>query len=311
MAENKTSYLSTVITVIVIAIIIAGYSILRSKGVIMKERYFYAYFNDVKGLQPSSAVQVNGVRIGKIADVNINEKKYIKITILLNQTVQLPTGTKAELSAAGLTGDKVINLLPGKGPGYIPDGSTIASGLDTNLMSVSVQITPYIETAHTVLDATNITLAGVNEMIRKGVFTSMSNTLISFDRQTSKYSKIAADFNKKSDELAVSIGKANKSAANLAAKNGEIKQTLKDAEQSTGELAAKPLKKNLEGLQASLESLQKTIKDASKENDKLLTDKKAYNDANTSLKQTKEDMEATMDNPPGFSILGKSKKKKS
>lgn len=178
-------------------------------------------------------------------------------------------------------------------------------------MSVSVQITPYIETAHTVLDATNITLAGVNEMIRKGVFTSMSNTLISFDRQTSKYSKIAADFNKKSDELAVSIGKANKSAANLAAKNGEIKQTLKDAEQSTGELAAKPLKKNLEGLQASLESLQKTIKDASKENDKLLTDKKAYNDANTSLKQTKEDMEATMDNPPGFSILGKSKKKKS
>lgn len=306
MAEAKRNY-GNIIAITIVVILAAGYYILRSNGVIMKERHFYAYFNDVKGLQASSAVQVNGVRVGKIADITLNSKQYIKLVLTVNDDVKLPQGTKAELSSAGLTGDKIINLIPGNGPGLLADETTLPTGLDTSVMPVSVQVTPYIETFKSILNASDITLNGINELIRTGTFTSFTNALISLETDTRSYAKLAAGVNKKSDEIVHTINDFSNSSAKLAAKNKDIRNTITNADSSTARLAAKPLRQNIESIQASLQTIRKSVKDIN-DNSKLLNDKKAYNDANASLQQTTNNMQSTMEHPKGFRIIGKSKK---
>lgn len=306
MAEAKKNY-GNIITITIVAILATGYYLLRSNGVIMKERHFYAYFNDVKGLQASSAVQVNGVRVGKIADVTLNSKHYIKLVLTVNDDVKLPKGTKAELSSAGLTGDKIINLIPGAGPGYLPDETTLPTGLDTSVMPVSVQVTPYVETFKSILNASDITLNGINELIRTGTFTSFTNALISIETDTRSYAKLASVTNKKSDEIVRSINAFSNSSAKLAAQNRDIRNTINNADSSTSRLAAKPLRQNVESIQSSLQTIRKSLKGIN-DNNKLLNDKKAYNDANASLQQTTNDMQSTMEHPKGFRIIGKSKK---
>lgn len=306
MAEAKKKY-GNIITITIVAILATGYYLLRSNGVIMKERHFYAYFNDVKGLQASSAVQVNGVRVGKIADVTLNSKHYIKLVLTVNDDVKLPKGTKAELSSAGLTGDKIINLIPGAGPGYLPDEATLPTGLDTSVMPVSVQVTPYVETFKSILNASDITLNGINELIRTGTFTSFTNALISIETDTRSYAKLASVTNKKSDEIVRSINAFSNSSAKLAAQNRDIRNTINNADSSTSRLAAKPLRQNVESIQSSLQTIRKSLKGIN-DNNKLLNDKKAYNDANASLQQTTNDMQSTMEHPKGFRIIGKSKK---
>lgn len=93
---------------------------------------FKARFKDnVSGLERSAPVKYQGLRVGRVDDMQIaaDDPRLIEVTMALAPTTVLYEGTQAVLDASGLTGLKTINLTPGdprKKP--LPEGTVLPTG---------------------------------------------------------------------------------------------------------------------------------------------------------------------------------------
>lgn len=308
MSEEKKKNLTSAIvrTVIFIAVGIAVYYFIRNDKK-QKEYDYYAYFNDVKGLARSSEVQINGVRVGKITDVQLTEQRTLKVVITTKEGVQLPEGTVASLASGGMTGDKIVKLIPGKGPS-LPDKATLITNLDTSVLPLEVRITPMLKTAKLMLRGTDSALHTFDVFLRAGLISSTVADLIYLEKETQGYAKLSEQYNRKSDEIVASINDADRSVSDAANNFKDVGAKISNAEQSTANIARRDLAGNVKSLQRSFASLGKTFSRMNASD--AVNDKKAYNSTSGSLDTLNRNMQATYNDPPGFTIFGSSKKKK-
>ncbi|RYE23448.1 MAG: MCE family protein [Sphingobacteriales bacterium] len=314
MAEETKSNLKAriITTVIFVAACIIAFSIMK-RNKKRREYDYYAYFNDVAGLARSSQVQINGVRVGKITDVQITEDRRLKVIITTVEGVELPEGTIASLASGGLTGDKIVKLLPGKGPGILPDKATLVTNLDTSVLPMSARIKPLMKTAKVMLRGSDSILRAFNLFMSSGLVANTANDLIYLEKETKSFSLLSEKYNTQTGDLAKQIDDANRSTASAAKNFKDLSAKIKDAEQSTRNTANKDLVSNVKQLQGNIQSLNKNLKKLNSADDrlgKLVSDKKDYGDVSGSLGTLNANLQSTYDDPPGFTIFGSSKKKK-
>ena len=69
-------------------------------------------FDSVAGLNDKAPVRVAGVRVGTVESIGLLGRRA-RVTLLLDQPVELTAGSTARISNAGILGDKYIELVPG------------------------------------------------------------------------------------------------------------------------------------------------------------------------------------------------------
>lgn len=78
-------------------------------------------FDSVAGLNAKSPVRVAGVRVGTVEAIEL-EGRRARVKLLLEQPVDLPEGSRATVTNAGILGDKYVELIPGEaGRPLLPD----------------------------------------------------------------------------------------------------------------------------------------------------------------------------------------------
>lgn len=85
----------------------------------------HAEFTDASGLLPRNDVTMQGIPVGAVGEVELNEKGYVDVEILLDQGVEVPQGSIAEIVRRSPIGELTMELVPGEGP-PLQDGATIA-----------------------------------------------------------------------------------------------------------------------------------------------------------------------------------------
>lgn len=125
--------------IIAILILIFGIDYLKGINLFRPAHYYLAYYDNVDELTVSSPVLINGYKVGQVREVNFNYEKpgKVEVVMALDKNLQLPEGTVADLGTTLLSGAR-IELTMGKGPGMIPSGGEVPSGVKAGLMS-SVQ----------------------------------------------------------------------------------------------------------------------------------------------------------------------------
>ena len=82
----------------------------------------YADFSNASGLKPGSAVEIAGVRVGRVTGIDLNGARS-KVTISLNKDVRLQDDVIASIQTKGLLGERYVLLTPGGSEDYIaPEG---------------------------------------------------------------------------------------------------------------------------------------------------------------------------------------------
>jgi len=309
MEPNKKN--NTVRTIVTIAIVAAGV-FAYNKFLRSKPNEYIAFYTTVKGLQSSSPVMIKGVRVGKIKDVQIQPDGLVKVTLLLHKDMQIPDSTKALLTSSGLLGDKSITLTLANNNRYMEPGDTLVSELDNSEVGASNKVEPIAETIHYLLYSTDTTLRGINVLLQHGLATKFVMPLKSFEKSIKKYEGISADLNK-DNSITNGIAAANKSSGELAAKSTGWKKNLQSIQQSSKELADKNMQQQLKDIGGNVKKLSASVNNISKEGgsvNKMATDKSTYTNAAKQLDTANSSMKELKNDPPGFSIFGKSKKKK-
>ncbi len=119
-----------------VVLLVLGFLIMRIEDLDFfapEGRRVTALFDSVAGLDDKAAVRVAGVRVGRVDGVGL-EGRRAKVSLLLEQPVQLSEGTRAAIATSGLLGDKYVELIPGPaGAPPLAEGATIEGEVPVTL----------------------------------------------------------------------------------------------------------------------------------------------------------------------------------
>ncbi len=243
-----------------ILIFIGGFYFLKGADLFSGENKFYAYYDNVQGLQVSSSVQVKGVNEGRVSDIELQKDGKVKVTIAVTKKVDIPVGTTAELASSDLLGTKVIILNLGMGTQLMEDGATLPASIESGIIdNLSVEISPLVTDLREVLSSLDTVLVGVGGVLNEETANSLTNTISSLDVTMKNFSELAEKLNEESDELTSMISNANSITENLARNNESITNIIRNAEKTTNELSAAPIEQTVKDLKAASEQLNQIL----------------------------------------------------
>ncbi len=83
-----------------------------------------AVFSDVSGLQVNTGVEMSGVKIGRVVEIELKDYRA-HVRMRIDNDVDLPDpGTEARIVTEGLLGERYIAITPGHGRDDIPKDGT-------------------------------------------------------------------------------------------------------------------------------------------------------------------------------------------
>jgi phospholipid/cholesterol/gamma-HCH transport system substrate-binding protein len=287
--EVKTAVL--VISGILLFVFLFNY--LKGENILDSSRTYYALYDNVEGLAPSTPVTINGMNVGKVKAIAFkgDGSGKLLVTLLVDNDFEFSKNSKAELYDLGLIGGKAIAIIPAFDDSEIAVSgtylnTTVKAGL-TDL--VNQRLTPLQEKIEVVMSETDSLLVNFNEIldadtknnIKEGI-AELNATIKSF-KQTSISLNILVDNNQESITATLSnFEKTSESFAKLSDSlaNANLAETIKDLQSTIKSFDAVMASiNNGEGSVGKLlkdESLYNNLEAASKEMEELLRDIKLH-----------------------------------
>jgi phospholipid/cholesterol/gamma-HCH transport system substrate-binding protein len=168
------------------AVLVWGFSFLKNKNILYKERVLIAVYNHVNGLNPSNPVYINGVKVGQVGKVYFNPdmKGDIIVQLVFTDKFPVPSNSVARIFSEDLMGSKAIEILLGTSPEIAQSGDTLSTDVETSLKdAVNQQILPLKLKAEDLLSSIDSLLVTVKGIFNKDIREDLSASIKSI-RQT-------------------------------------------------------------------------------------------------------------------------------
>lgn len=96
-----------------IGVFFLAFRIGKSEFIGQKTYSLTAVFNNLSGVSENGRVEIAGVRVGSVENIELNENFQAIVTLKLPEHLKLDDDTIAAVKTSGLIGDRFIELLPG------------------------------------------------------------------------------------------------------------------------------------------------------------------------------------------------------
>lgn len=304
MAANRIK--KALPTIIVALVAIISYLIYNYAYLVYQEYDYYTYYNDIQGLQRSSPVFINGVRVGEVSNINIKDRKGVMVTMSIKKEVTIPKGSTALLASSGILGEKLINLELTNNKNIYQHKDLITGKYDTSILEMSDQINPILESADYILSTADKNLSGYKKKLENGLVEKSHKDVKHAEANMNKYQKQVAQINSSADKISQSLAKLKNQSAEMVRNKKELNTSITNAEKSTGSLAQQDFTATADELQETVKEVRKkaTEVEQSPTVQKALTDDKSYNNANKQIKDAHQQLTEMKENPSGISLIG-------
>ncbi len=269
-----------------------GYSFLKGKAVFANYKTYYVTYDNVEGLAKSAPVTLNGLAIGKVNDIKIDESTG-KLIVELQITTDFPISSTslATIYEPGLIGGKQIAIEPDfKNKDLAVNGQELKGNLKLSLSaSVQEKLVPLQAKLESILNNTDRLLSGVNTILDKKsqeniktALSELSQTMLELHATSASassilndnksdlkgvitnFKKVSTDFAKISDSLnRADLGKTVKNLNKTLAKVDGVMLDLQSGKGTAGKLLKD-------------EALYNSLKATTKEMELLLQDVRLY-----------------------------------
>jgi phospholipid/cholesterol/gamma-HCH transport system substrate-binding protein len=99
---------------VLIGLLAVGYLSLQVGGLETRGGLvLYANFAQIGGLAERAPVVISGVKVGKVKKIELAPDLRARVTLDVDDRLELPVDTSASIRTAGLLGDQFIELEPG------------------------------------------------------------------------------------------------------------------------------------------------------------------------------------------------------
>lgn len=302
--EIKTAIL--ILSGIFLFIFIFNY--LKGENLLTSSRKITAIYDNVEGLAISSAVTINGHRVGKVHDINFygDGSGMLEVVMLIDSDFKFSKNSSAQLYESGLIGGKAISIIPANDGGRdAVSGDVLISKTKPGLTElVNQRLTPLQEKIESVMESTDILLNNVNSIFDKQTKVNIKQSIIQFKNTISAFETTSNSLNNllQNNETVITSTLEN---FNLISEDlSMVSSTLSEAD----------LAETIRGLRSSIITFGKLlngIEDGEGTFGKLIKDDGLYNNLDDTLTQLEallEDMKLHPKRYVHFSLFGKKDK---
>lgn len=295
------------IVILGIAALVQGFSYLKSNSLLGKSTTLYAVYDHVGGLQPGTAVSLNGYSIGTIDDITfLDESGKLLVSFTLTTNLPIPVDSKAELYDTSVLGGKGLQIVLGT-----PDMANVQDK-DTLITSVKIGMTDRITELMEPLEAkvnsaiveTDLLMRNLNQLLDSDSQALLRETLKNLSDTSSSLKVIAENVSENLTANEQALGTILENTAALTSNLSDVSKTLSEAD--------------LQGLFADLDSsvsntkeLLESIKNGDGAVGQLFTNEQLYISLRENLNQLEWLLQDLRLNPKRYlsvSVFGKKQK---
>ncbi len=121
--KNEVKIGLTVLLAIIVAIV--GFRFMRDVPIFRQTLEISAVFDRGDGINRGSLVNLKGVKIGSVSRVRLTPENRVRVTMQLNEELQIPDNSVAHLTSLGIVEGKSIVIHLGDSEDYIEYGGEI------------------------------------------------------------------------------------------------------------------------------------------------------------------------------------------
>lgn len=248
-----------------LVILVVGYKFLKGNNLFDNHKTYYAIYDNVAQLDPSSPVFTRGIKVGTVLKVQLAEDNpdKVKVTIDIKGNIKLPQNAKAVLVSTGILGGKAIDLRFDHHctNDCIPNKGTIPTEVESILSSMlpKSEINEYMDAIGSSLKSS---LDSTGKKTQLNAIThDLSSTIRNLHLLSIKLNElIAANTKQVNTTLSGFATLSNTLASNAKS----IDQSLKNLEAISSQINSSNPGQLVESTKSTISSLQKTSNEASK-----------------------------------------------
>ncbi len=302
------------LTAIAIVVLILGFNYLKGRNITDTSDKLYAVFPDVRGLAVSNAVFINGLQVGKVADMKEKDKNLSGIIIGINLTkdINIPNNSVVTITSE-LLGSTALDIVLGDSKTLAEDGDTLATKESLSVMGeFTKSVNPAIDNANQALIQLQMLIKRLNEIVDPRTQTNIQGIVASLNSTSQSLDRLLND---KNGSLARSLNNVELFTGNLAKNNDKINSTLTNLDKASGNFANLKLDEAVQSLQNTMVKLENAVaKIDSKQGTLglLLNDTKLYDQllmTNRSLTTLLDDLRVNPKRYVNISVFGRKDKK--
>lgn len=302
------------LTAIAITLLILGFNYLKGKSISTRNDQIYGVFTNVEGLQPSNPVFINGLQVGKVANMHKKDKNLsgIIVTIELTEDVNIPDNSVAAIDNQ-LLGTTSVKIELGGSKKYLEDGGTIQTtelpGLQKKLEST---LSPAIANINKTLESLNDLILKIGSIVDPTAKGNIQQMLANLNEATKSLDQM---MNPQSGSLGKSLKNVETITNGLAKDGGKIDSTINNFSKLSSKLSEAKISESIDALKNSLTNFNAILaKMNSKEGTlgALLNDRQLYDEfrqTNRSLNTLLDDLRVNPKRYVNISVFGKKDKK--
>lgn len=286
-----------------LALLIWGYNFLKGKDLFSSNRTFYVNYDNVEGLNQASTVTINGMIVGKVNNIFMNNEGTITVELSVNSPIEIPASTVAEIYSPGMLDGKQVALIVDFSDGNLASsGDFLNSGVKIGLLDgLSGKADPIMVKLDSVLYNVNQLVVGLNNTLDDSLKASLQNSLAELNHTLKNTTQITTGFNRIVADNEQKIGTI---VSDFSETSGNLKQMSE-------ELAQADLKATLDKFEETADNLSNMMaKIESGEGNlgKLINDDELYNNLEGTSKELNQLIEDIKLNPKRYlniSVFGK------
>lgn len=298
--EVKTALLA----IVAILLFIFGYSFLKGKNWFDSSKTFYAVYNSVEGLSPSSPVTINGLKVGTVTKIDfLDTSGQLIVTFIVEKEFPFSDESVAEVYGGGLIGGKSLAIIPKYDPANIAkSGDTLPSSIEEGLLElVNERLTPLQEKVERVIVSADSLVNAFNEVMNKESRENLRNSIAELNTTVGSLRNSA---NSVEGILSENSPKLNRTFTNLE----EMSTKFNNFSDSLSEFDVKKVSEDLENAVVNFQTVTEKLNSGEGTAAKLINDPSIYNNLEKATNQLDALIQDVKLNPKRyvhFSVFGK------
>jgi phospholipid/cholesterol/gamma-HCH transport system substrate-binding protein len=277
-----TREIKTAILVIAsILLFIWGYSFLKGRDLFTNYKTLYVEYDNVEDLSSSAPVTINGLIIGKVNKITINEVTgKLLVELQLKTDFPISKTSQASLYSPSLIGGKQIKIIPNltdKDPAV--DGQNLVPAVELGLTeSLGGKIEPIQQKLDLMLANINTLVSGLNNVLDKQGQENLKKSLAELSQTMEQFHKASGSLN--------SILDTNKGQINGVVTNfNKMSSNFNKISDSLNKADLGKTVKNLNQTLAKVDNLMSNLNSGKGTAGKLLNDEALYNNLSKTSKE--------------------------
>lgn len=290
-----------------ILLFIWGYSYIKGKNIFTNYKTVYVQYNNVEGIVKSASVTLNGLVVGTVTNITLNNKTgKILVELQLKTDFPISKSSRAAIYEPGFIVGKQIAIYPNfDDKSIVEDGDILKGEITAGLTeSLKEKLVPLQEKFEKLLHNVDELVLGLNNVLDKKGQADLKNSLAELNKTIVQFHKASASVNTILDD--------NKSQINGVVTNfNKVSSNFSKISDSLNKANLGQTVKNLEKTLASVDKIMADLQAGKGTMGKLLTDEELYKNLEKTTKELELLLEDVRLHPTRYvnvSVFGKKEK---